>query len=617
MPDRDVEWNLTANDRSGAAARSAADGLEKVSDKADKAQRKLDDLGDEAGHLARKLAEAKASAMALGREFDKTGDSRLLKDFEKVGREASKLGRVLKAIKVDPDPPKKGLFDKLILEAKKAGLIAGDAVVTGIGDVLKMIPGGGFGAMVGGLVAVAVIAAPIIAGVIEGAVVAGIGAGGIAAGLILGAKDPAVIAAYTNLGQDVFTRLKDAAKPFAGELLAAAPKFSKAFDQEEPRIRRIFSTLSAAVGPLIDQTIASVHVLMPAIERAAATAVPIIRAIASQLPALAGDVANLINAFSAGGPGAAAAIGLIIGQLRAMIAVLAFGAQQSAPFLNIFGRLMELARLVPATDNAITGFGRTLAGSGQGAAMTAVAYEELAQSLGNTANQANALNAAFERLFNEQMSVDQANLAVNVGMTNLRETIKNNKKTLDEHTVAGQQNTAVILQQIQALEAKRQADIAAGNGTAEATAQANAAYASNVAALRSVLIALGLTAGEVDRLIGAYQSIPRDITTTITTVYRTVGNKTGISDEATGHSRTGTQDYGGLDGWRPAQFAAAAGAQFAAGNGGGSPHQPPVEVHAEHSFTVMLDGAPFRAVAVRTVSAAEKRQAWRAKVGKR
>jgi predicted nucleic acid-binding Zn-ribbon protein len=617
MADRDVEWDLKATDHSGAASRSAADGLEKVADKADKAKRKLDDLGDETGHLARKMAEARASANALAREFDKTGDTKILKDFEKAGREAAKLGRVMKSLKFDsPDVRKGGLFQKLITEAKKAGLIAGDAVVTGMGDVFKMIPGGGFGALIAGLVGAAVLAAPVIAGVVEGGVVAGIGAGGIGAGLILAARDPAVIRAYGELGVDIMKRLEDSARPFRGELLDTAPKLSAAFDQEEPRIRRIFNTLSTAVGPLVDRTIEAVHALMPAIERASATAVPIIRAIAAQLPALAGDVANLINAFSKGGPGAAAAIGLIIAQLRAMIAVLAFGAQQSAPFLNIFGRLIEMSHLVPKTTGTVGVLSDTLDKSGAGAAMTAQQYETLAQSLGNTANQANALNQAFERLFNEQMSVDQANLAVNVGMSNLRETIKGNKKTLDESTESGQQNTAVILQQIQALEAKRQADIAAGNGTVEATAQANAAYAGNVAALRAVLISLGLAAGEVDRLIGAYAAIPRDITTTITTVYRKVGSASGISDQSTGHSRTGTEDYSALSGWRAAQFAAGQRAAFAETAGGGV-HTPPVEVHAEHAFTVLLDGAPFRAVAIKTVAAAEKRQAWRAKVGRR
>jgi hypothetical protein len=45
MADRDAEFNLTANDRTGPAVESAADGFEHLGREADKATRKIDDLG--------------------------------------------------------------------------------------------------------------------------------------------------------------------------------------------------------------------------------------------------------------------------------------------------------------------------------------------------------------------------------------------------------------------------------------------------------------------------------------------------------------------------------------------------------------------------------------------
>jgi hypothetical protein len=231
----------------------------------------------------------------------------------------------------------------------------------------------------------------------------------------------------------------------------------------------------------------------------------------------------------------------------------------------------------------------------------------------NTAEAANAANAAFRSLFGELMSVDQANLAVATGMANLRNTIKGNSKTLDENTEAGRQNVGAILGQIQALDQKRQADIAAGNGTKTATDKANAAYASQVASLRSVLIQMGLTASEVDNLISKYQSIPRNISTTITTVYRTNGTP------ATGHSRYPGGDFGGVDGWRPAQFAQSRAGQFAMFGPGQSSGRTikPYQLQSNVDVAVLLDGEPVRKVA-KTVSAAEAdRRDWRAKVGPR
>lgn len=615
MPERDVEFQLTARDKTGPAVKGAADGFEHLGDKADKAKRKIDDLGDETGHLSRKMLEARAAALRLANEFDKVGDSKILKEFEKVNREAAKLGRVAKTIKFAKPETPDGLFGNLVTLARKAGLIAGDAAVDGIGDVLKASTGSG-GVILAGLTAVVAAAAPVLAGAAEGAVLAGVASGGLAAGLILAAKDPQVTAEYSALAGRIGPKLQAAAHPLALDLLAAAPKFEAAFAQQEPRIHRIFARLAGNFAPIIDNIISAVHKIAPSIERAMAVGGRILESLSAQIAPLAGDIGDLLDAFSAGGPGAAAAIGLIILQLRGMIELLAFGARASAPFLNFFGKLAEASHLVP-DESGWTHHLDTIDKTGTAAGAAATNYHILAQSMGNTANQAKALNDAFDRLFNEQMNVDQANLQVNIGLSQLTETIKGNKRTLDEHTAAGQQNVGVIQQQIQNLNRKREADIAAGNGTVEATQKANAAYNAQLEGLRKLLYSLGLNHTEVDKLIDAYEQLAKPQVKNFTTVFKQVGAvPPGASDQSTGHSRTGTNDYSGLSGWAPARFAAAAREGFAGGSTTG-PRTPPVEVHSESHFTVTLDGQPFEARIVRAVSAAEQRQAWRAKVGRR
>lgn len=617
MADRDAEFTLSARDRTGPAVKSAADGLEKVADKADKAQRKIDEVGDQAGQTSRKLLEARAAAAALAREFDKTGDSKVLREFQKINLEAGKLNRVFKTLTPDVQNPS-GILGGFVKLGRKAGLIAGDAAVEGFGDAFKALgtasPAGSY--VIAGLVGAAAAAAPFIAAAVEGAVVAGVGAGGLAAGLILGARDPRVIRAYGDLGNRILGQLQEDARPFTADLLATAPKLSKAFDAEEPRIKRIFDSLATDFGPIVDDVIGAVHTLMPSIERAAIVGGQILRSLAGQLPGLAGAVGRLLDAFTASGPGAAAALGLIVFQLRGLIELVALGARGSAPLLNLLGRLVELTGVIPGVTGNTKHLYEVQQQAGQSAGLAAQQYNNLRTSMQNTADAAQALNDSIDRLFNEQMNLDQANLAVNQGLINLRQSIKDNGTSLDETSQKGLNNVGVIQQQVRNYEAAREAAIAAGNGTLEATNTANAAYVSQLEGLRKLLYSLGLNKAQVDALIDSYEQLAKPQVKTFTTVFKEVGKvPPGYSDQSTGHSRTGANDYGGLDGWAPARFNGAARAQFA--QGGGGVFQPAVQVEGNYSFTVELDGKPFTARIVRTVDAAGKRAEWRAKVGKR
>lgn len=613
MPERDVTFDVGARDRTGPGTKAAADNFERVGRAADKAARKIDEVGDQAGQTARKLTEARLAAMGLAREFDKTGDVKVLRNFEKLNREAAKLGRVAKSLKFDapkienPD----GFLGSLTKLGRKAGLVASDAAVEGFGSLFKALPA----QVKAGMVLGASAGAAYLAAATEGAILAGVGAAAIGGTLLIAAQNEKVKQSYGALGQRIMVQLQDAAKPMTEELLATAPKLSAAFDREAPTIERIMRNATRDFGPVVEGVEAAIHRFLPSFERAADVGGKILANVAGQLPALAGALGHLFDAFANSGRGANAGINELIMNVRVLIEAMALLAQAGAPALNTIGRVMELMGLVSTSSSQLT----TLASASEQAALSgssmSTSYEVLAQSMGNTANQANALNDAFNRLFGAQMSVDQANLAVKQGVVNLTESVKQNGKTLDDSTQKGLNNIGMIQQQIQNLAAKRDADIAAGNGTVEATNKANAAYASNVASLRQLLINLGFAADKVDALIGKYQSIPQSISTTVTTVYRTQGTPPGYADEKTGHSRTGSMDYSGLDGWAPAQFSAGQRAFAAAAATASAPTQPPVQVHSESSFTVLLDGTPFRAQIVRTTAAAESRQAYRARVG--
>lgn len=618
MPgDRDAHFDVTATDRSGPAVTAAARGLDNLGDQANQATRQLSQMERETAQLRTKMLETAAAAKVLGHEFAKTGDAKVLKDFEKITRQAEQLGRVLKKI----EPPKleikakpgeggtntafRKLFGGLVDQAQQAGKLAGGAAINSFGEMFRAIPpevklgvAAGLGLAVAG-------AAPFVASALSGAILTGVAGGGIAAGLILAAKDPAVSAAYGDLASSVMQDLNDAAKPFKQELLTAAPELSSAFNREAPRVRAILSTLSASVLPLTRGVGGFVDGIMPGLQRAAAAGAKIVNSLAQRLPALGAATGHLLDAFAQGGPAAQRAIEAIVDDLTILIHTMALGAEAAAPLLNGLAKFDSLVNPISGLNRAGQDTVKWVQPAGAAAQQMSQDYDGLAQSLGNTARQADALNASFDRLFSEAMNLDQANLAVKEGMLSLRDSIKENGKTLDDNTAKGQANVGAILDQIGALEAKREAEIAAGNGTKEATAKADAAYAANVASLRAVLLSLGLAAGAVDKLIGKYQNMP-DININVVTRFRAEGNAPGP-----GNSRGGT--FGGMDGWAPARFVEAKHVEMA-GDRATSRTGGPVQVHTEHTVNVNLDGQPFRQQTTSIVTEAEKRAAWRARV---
>jgi hypothetical protein len=511
-----------------------------------------------------------------------------------------------------------GLFGGLVKEGQKAGILASGASIEGFSSAFKAMPPEVKIGIAASLAAGAVLAAPAIVATVEAAVLAGVGAGGLAAGIVLAAKDPAVQAAYTNLGQRVEKRLEDSAKPFRSELIATAGIFGDSFDRVAPRIDRIFTSLSSTIKPLASGLAKGIEAAFPGIEKAVNASLPLLRELAHELPHIGQLVGDMFSAIAAGGPGAALAFRFILANVEGLILGITWLIQELGGAANGVAFLDQKAHELVATltGNAPQAYAVKLNQASAAATAAGFTFNGMTVATYNTAEAANAANAAFSALFGQLMSVDQANLAVATGMANLRNTIKGNSKTLDENTASGRANVGAILGQIQALDQKRQADIAAGNGTKAATDKANAAYASQVASLRSVLIAMGLTASEVDKLIGKYNAIPRTITTTITTVYRQDGTP------ATGHSRyPGSTGFDSLDGWRPAQFSSGSGGagQFAmagAGGGGGRTVKP-YEVSSNVDVSVSLDGEPFRKMAKKVTAEESDLRDWRARVGPR
>lgn len=520
------------------------------------------------------------------------------RNFERLDRKSKSTSKTMRTLEQDAERTAKA-------GEEVAGTFA-SAFEGGIMSSFKALPPEAKAALAASLAAAALAAVPAIVTTMDAAILAGVGAGGLAAGIALAVRDPAVSGAFNDLGSHVMTRLDQSVAPFKAELKQVPAIFRKAFDEQAPAIDRIFKSLSATIRPLSQGLADAFSKAMPGFEKAIKASVPLLQDLARELPKMGKFLGDFFSAVADAGPGAELAFKFILLNVEALIKGFQLLVQSVGPAANLIAKVGEgLGLWDVSAPNAVAVALNRATGTASGAT---VAFGGLSGAVYNTAQAADQANAAFNRLFGEMLNVDQANLAVKAGMASLTDTIKGNKKTLDENTEAGRQNVGAILQQIQALDAKRQADIAAGNGTKTATDKANAAYAAQVASLRAVLVQMGLTAAEVDALIAKYQQIPRSISTTITTTYRTNGTP------QQGHSRyaPGSGDFGGPDmgGWAPARFAASE--SFNASGGGGRT-MPPYEVLSKVDVTnnLFIDGEPIRAISRNEARKEQRRADWK------
>lgn len=616
----DAEIDLNFNDHASPRIANLGDNLNDLGREAARTRGRVEDLAGETGTLARRMIAARQQAEFMARRLDRAVTPATLRDFEAATRQVRALERAMRSVdRLDPEVDVEvhvdrnrfqRLFGNLIESAQRAGYLAGNATVTGFRSAFDALPAEVKQVVGVAAAAAAVLVAPLIVAIVDAALLTAAGLGGLAAGIALAARDPAVRTAFGDLGHDVMEELTDAVQPFVPELVKSATIFGDAFAEVSPRVKHIFSDLSTAVEPLARNLAGGIKAFLPGFEKGVSASLPLLGALGESLRRILALTGDLFSAAAGAGPSAALAFKFILWNVEALILSLGLLLRAMSPIGNAVAKVGEAFGL---WDLGLE-HGRLIK-IGEGADQATSSIIEFGEGLSATAAEADKLNSAFDRLFGEAMNLDQANLAVKAGLLDLRETIKTNGKSLDDSTAKGNANASAILSQVQALEEQRQATIAAGNGTEEATAQANAAYAANVAALRNVLIQLGLNAAAVDALIQKYAAIPRDLTTTVTTIYRQKGTPPGYSDQLTGHSRTGSTDYGAtFDGWAPYNFAQAFAATDAASSGvsrvGG-----PSSITVESRLRVDLDGRPFRDYTDRTIDSRDKRRAWRELVG--
>jgi hypothetical protein len=543
----DINIKVSSQDTSAPGLDHAADGIERIGDEAKKATPKLtgldgaeraagrgaDQMGDQfddakrdASQLMARIAELSASTKALALDFGsgaRSGDE-LTKTFNKQFKELNQLRRMAKAAGLGDDPSVRRLLPVEVFKRggeEGAGTFA-QAFEGGLIKALKTPQGMG----VAGALATALAAS------LGGAALAAAGGGAAAA---------AVAAAYARDS----AAIKSAVDRQTGDFLA---KWRAAGEQAlDPTLDAIDEIGDAINGINFQSIVGSGSKYLVDLAHAAATAItqigigtddflkdagPAVEILGKHIGEFGRVFKETLDLIGGGADGGARALDDLFKIIEAGILTIgAFirAAEETYDALSTAGDGVQefmvewhpFAKAMNDWENSGNGrsIAKTLGDMGHGARHSSADFEELSSQMYNTADAAKELNDRFNDLFGQMLSQDEANLKVKQGMADLNQELRDGKKTLDENTQAGRDNVEAIFEQLDVLNRKREADIAAGNGTLEATKTANAAYAGEVESIRRLLLHLGYTQAEVDALISKYAQIPHEINTTINTFH--------------------------------------------------------------------------------------------------
>jgi uncharacterized protein YoxC len=504
-----LRWDFVGNDRLSDVLESIDKTLGKVDRSLGEFGRKakavagdtavleheVDDLGDKAEKTDRKLQKvfrglpaeidaAKLAVKSLSAEFARTGDESILKRITNQKGELRKLENV-----------SKDLFGNVAGEAAKAAVPAAESFASKFAGTLQdNFPSELRGILIVAGVTIGVTLAPLISAAVAAAVLGGVGLGGIIGGVVLAAQDGRVHAAFANMGDEVFTTLKDTASVFIGPLLKVPAIFRAEFAASVPDLRGIFSTLAPEIEPLARGLAGLVREALPGIRRAVSVSAPLINQLARALPEMGRVLSKFFDQMAASGPGAERALLVVIRLIEG--AILAVGSLIEA-FSKVFDKLAPFSGIFTALSHDTKAFGD--AGSD--------AFGDIGDAASGAASDLNKFSDAFDSALGLNLDLQHATIAYQQAVDDLVTKLKENGRSLDIYTDKGRENREEILRLVEAAERQRQAYIAETGDVKGA----NAAFAAHIEWLRHTLTQMGYNTDQVNELIAATNQLPRDV----------------------------------------------------------------------------------------------------------
>lgn len=477
----------------------------------------IEQSGNFSEYLDVQLGKLRNDAKLLGEEFNRTGSVDIFGKLRENQNATSSLERLKKDLtKALDDGSSQG--GQGLAKSIEGGAAQGSA---GMWEIL------GYGAAA---------AAPLIAGTISAAVLAGVALGGIATGIVGQLHDPQIDAAASSAGKGIMAALTADTIPFKQPILDAINEISGAITSTLGAID--FKTLADEVKPLAEGIAGLIQQLGPGLNAAISGSEPVMQALGQVLPEIGKALSVMLSEIASGGPQAAEALRAVVlvlgGLLIAVGGVIEILTKLFGAIISTVSAVQQfsssLTSWIPGVSavsdvvkgflgylqgapNQIQTFGRSLTDAGNAAAGSAPDYAALNQQLAQvTQNADTTAGAMSDKLFSALMNSDQATLKFDESLTNLSDTLKQNKNQLDIHSKAGQQDREAILRAVQANIKMYDTMIQTGSSAQDAAH----AYDQNTQALVKQMRQAGLTQSQIDGLIGKYKNVPDTVNTNIT-----------------------------------------------------------------------------------------------------
>jgi hypothetical protein len=508
--------------RSSRDVDGLGESVKKTGTELDKTRQKTTGLGDESTKTTTKvksldaqIRETRATVRQLGEEFLRTKDVDVFEKMRGAGGDLAGLQRAKKDL------------NELVGEFDKVGRKGGQAVEEGLADSFRDFQAES-GVILPAAIAVAVTeGAPAIGAAVSAAVLLGVGGAGLATGIGLAFTDARVLNATHALGVTVENELKRSAiQSFADPITRATQVMYEDFNRISPVIDRIFAKLAPVTEKLGAGLGGFAVNIAPALERATSAAIPLLDRLAAELPRLGSAMGSFLDSMSRAGPGAERFFALLLQWIEGAIIGIGYLAEGLAKLFQIFtssvGVLSIFGGALGTLLNSTHAFGDESASAftkfGESSTLAGNTASYFKTNVSDAAEAVHRLTSSIQDYVGNALGLDQANLAASQSFIDLKESVKQHGKSLQDNTADGIANRQAIDASVQSFAAQRDAAIKAAGGenaSAEAVQAANVKYNQQIDALAGTIRQLFGTGAAVEDLVGKYRTIPTEKSTVI------------------------------------------------------------------------------------------------------
>lgn len=484
-------------------ARRTAEAIGDVGRQAQRSTAATLDLGMAAAAVDQLETEARQAARAV----DSIGDAaeRARPAVDSIGRGGSPAAGIAEQLADLASGAKHGLQSSL-------GDIPGQLVST-----LSSAGPAGYAAMV----AVGVAAGTGLAAGIAAAMLGGVAAAGIAAGVAAAATDGRVSMAAGQVRETILYQLREIGEPFADPVIRALNRIKSVI--RNIGLDEAIAPLASTITPLVDSIVSMVQQAMPGIRSMIAASVPVVEAIAAELPALGDSIGEFADSMADAGPGAAQFFGDIMSAAGFLIEV--FG--ELIQVLSwVYDKIGGLGTLVAASFGPIgmmikpvVDIFDALFGSEREGKITKLAdvssesFGAIADSAGAAAEELDTLSEVFDRISGKEITLTETQIAFQEALDKATKSLADHGATLDIDTAAGRSNSEALLNIVKASQELAQATYNQTYATQGETAAAQAAAAqweSGRQQLMQVAQQMGMTAAQAQAYADRVMRIPTD-----------------------------------------------------------------------------------------------------------